>query len=40
VLLGVVLVVGVATVAGSLLADVTYALLDPQVRYTGDKAAA
>jgi peptide/nickel transport system permease protein len=40
VLLGVVLVVGVATVAGSLLADVTYALLDPRVRYTADKAAA
>lgn len=34
VLLGVVLVVGVATVAGSLLADVAYAVLDPRVRYT------
>jgi peptide/nickel transport system permease protein len=34
VLLGVVLVVGVATVLGSLLADVCYALLDPRVRYT------
>ena len=34
VLLGVVLVVGVATVAGSLLADIAYALLDPRVRYT------
>jgi peptide/nickel transport system permease protein len=33
VLLGVVLVVGVATVAGSLLADVAYAVLDPRVRY-------
>jgi peptide/nickel transport system permease protein len=40
VLLGVVLVVGVATVAGSLLADVTYAVLDPRVRYTGDGASA
>jgi peptide/nickel transport system permease protein len=34
VLLGVVLVVGVATVAGSLLADVSYALLDPRVHYS------
>ena len=34
VLLGVVLVVGVATVAGSLLADIAYAVLDPRVRYT------
>jgi peptide/nickel transport system permease protein len=34
VLLGVVLVVGVATVAGSLLADIAYAALDPRVRYT------
>jgi peptide/nickel transport system permease protein len=33
VLLGVVLVVGVATVLGSLLADVAYAVLDPRVRY-------
>jgi peptide/nickel transport system permease protein len=33
VLLGVVLVVGVATVVGSLLADIGYALLDPRVRY-------
>ena len=33
VLLGVVLVVGVATVAGSLLADIAYAVLDPRVRY-------
>jgi peptide/nickel transport system permease protein len=33
VLLGVVLVVGVATVAGSLLADIAYAMLDPRVRY-------
>jgi peptide/nickel transport system permease protein len=31
--LGVVLVTAVATVAGSLLADVSYALLDPRVRY-------
>jgi peptide/nickel transport system permease protein len=36
VLLGVTLVVGAATVIGSLLADVAYALLDPRVRYTGD----
>jgi peptide/nickel transport system permease protein len=35
VLLGVVLVVGVATVVGSLLADVSYALLDPRVHYSG-----
>jgi peptide/nickel transport system permease protein len=35
VLLGVVLVVGVATVVGSLLADVSYALLDPRVHYGG-----
>ncbi len=40
VLLGVVLVVGVATVAGSLLADITYALLDPRVRLTAERAAA
>jgi peptide/nickel transport system permease protein len=33
VLLGVVLVIGVATVAGSLIADVGYAMLDPRVRY-------
>jgi ABC-type dipeptide/oligopeptide/nickel transport system permease component len=31
----VVLVVGVATVVGSLLADVSYALLDPRVHYSG-----
>lgn len=36
VLLGVVLVVGVVTVIGSLLADVAYALLDPRVRYTAN----
>jgi peptide/nickel transport system permease protein len=36
VLLGVTLVVGVATVAGSLLADICYALLDPRVRLTGE----
>jgi peptide/nickel transport system permease protein len=40
VLLGVVLIVGVATVVGSLLADVSYALLDPRIRYTGDGASA
>ncbi len=34
VLLGVTLVVGAATVIGSLLADICYALLDPRVRYT------
>ncbi|MGH3274581.1 MAG: ABC transporter permease [Streptosporangiaceae bacterium] len=34
VLLGVVLVVGIATVAGSLLADIGYAVLDPRVRYS------
>jgi peptide/nickel transport system permease protein len=34
VLLGVVLVVGTATVLGSLIADICYALLDPRVRYT------
>lgn len=33
-LLGVILVVAVASVAGSLLADIGYALLDPRVRYT------
>jgi peptide/nickel transport system permease protein len=33
VLLGVTLVVAVATVAGSLLADITYAVLDPRVTY-------
>jgi peptide/nickel transport system permease protein len=36
VMLGVTLVVGAATVIGSLLADVGYALLDPRVRYTKD----
>jgi peptide/nickel transport system permease protein len=36
VLLGVTLVVGAATVVGSLLADVCYALLDPRVRYGRD----
>jgi peptide/nickel transport system permease protein len=36
VLLGVVLVVGIATVVGSLLADIAYALLDPRVHYAGD----
>jgi peptide/nickel transport system permease protein len=34
VLLGVTLVVAVATVVGSLLADVAYAVLDPRVKYT------
>jgi peptide/nickel transport system permease protein len=38
VLLGVVLIVGVATVAGSLLADISYALLDPRVHYAGAQA--
>jgi peptide/nickel transport system permease protein len=38
VLLGVVLVVGVATVLGSLLADIGYAVLDPRVRYVRAKA--
>jgi len=37
VLLGVVLVVGIATVVGSLLADIAYALLDPRVHYSGDR---
>jgi peptide/nickel transport system permease protein len=36
VMLGVTLVVGAATVIGSLLADIGYALLDPRVRYTSD----
>ncbi|WP_033289791.1 ABC transporter permease [Amycolatopsis jejuensis] len=34
VLLGFSLIVGIATVTGSLLADLAYALLDPRVRYT------
>ncbi len=33
VLLGITVVVAVATVAGSLLADIAYAMLDPRVRY-------
>jgi peptide/nickel transport system permease protein len=33
-LLGIVMVIGVATVIGSLLADIAYAVLDPRVRYT------
>jgi peptide/nickel transport system permease protein len=33
-LLGFVVVIAVATVAGSLLADIAYAILDPRVRYT------
>lgn len=36
VLLGVVLVVAVATVVGSMLADIGYAVLDPRVRYARD----
>ncbi len=40
VLLGTVLVIGAATVVGSLLADITYAVLDPRIRYTGDRAQA
>jgi peptide/nickel transport system permease protein len=39
VLLGVILVVGTATVAGSLLADIGYAVLDPRVRYVSARAA-
>ena len=34
VLMGGTLVVGIATVAGNLLADLGYAILDPRVRYT------
>jgi peptide/nickel transport system permease protein len=34
VLLGVTLVVAIATVVGSLLADIAYAVLDPRVKYT------
>ena len=34
-LLGVILVVAVASVIGSLLADIGYAMLDPRVRYHG-----
>ena len=33
-LLGFVIVVAVAVVVGSLLADIAYAILDPRVRYT------
>jgi peptide/nickel transport system permease protein len=33
-LLGVIIVVALATVIGSLLADITYAALDPRVRYS------
>jgi peptide/nickel transport system permease protein len=39
VLLGVVLVVGIATVLGSLLADIAYAVLDPRVHYARDAKA-
>jgi peptide/nickel transport system permease protein len=39
VLLGVVLVVGIATVVGSLLADIAYALLDPRVQLASDAGA-
>jgi peptide/nickel transport system permease protein len=35
VLLGILVVVAIATVVGSLLADVAYAVLDPRVRYLG-----
>lgn len=35
VMLGTTLVVGVATVVGSLLADIAYSLLDPRIRYDG-----
>ena len=40
VLLGVILVVGAATVVGSLLADIGYAVLDPRVRYGSAGASA
>jgi peptide/nickel transport system permease protein len=33
VLLGIVLISGIAIVVGNLLADIAYALLDPRVRY-------
>ena len=33
-MLGFVIVVAIATVVGSLLADVAYAVLDPRVRFT------
>ncbi|HTT90052.1 MAG TPA: ABC transporter permease [Acidimicrobiales bacterium] len=39
-LLGVILVVAVASVVGSLLADIAYAVLDPRVRYTGGRSPA
>lgn len=39
-LLGVILVVALASVAGSLLADIAYAVLDPRVRYTGGRSPA
>ena len=35
VLLGIVLIVAIATVVGSLVADIAYAMLDPRVRYVG-----
>jgi len=35
--LGVVLVVAVATVVGSLLADIAYAVIDPRIRYAGQQ---
>jgi len=35
--LGVVLIVAIATVVGSLLADVAYAVLDPRIRYGGPR---
>jgi peptide/nickel transport system permease protein len=34
VMLGVTMIVGIATIAGSLLADLLYAAADPRVRYT------
>lgn len=37
VLLGVTLIVAVGTVVGSLLADVIYAVLDPRIRYVGQR---
>jgi peptide/nickel transport system permease protein len=39
-LLGVILVVAVASVVGSLLADIAYAVLDPRVRYTSGRSPA
>lgn len=36
ILLGSTLIVGIATVAGNLVADIAYGILDPRVRYVGD----